>query len=86
VALAFFDRSRTVGEAFMATVLQEPEEWQDAAAVASTDLWLTAHGTVKLSAALAAVLEPYRGLSLTERPDSTRRVRVMNMTVPHSTR
>ncbi len=86
VALAFFDRSRTVGEAFMATVLEEPEEWRDAAAVANTDLWLTAEETVRLTAALAAVLEPYRGRSLADRPDGTRRVRVMNMTVPHRAR
>ena len=61
VALAFFDRSRAMGEAFMATEREEPDEWQDVAFLSNADLWLTAEETRKVTAALAAVLEPYRG-------------------------
>jgi DNA-binding transcriptional ArsR family regulator len=86
VALAFIDRSRAVAEEFMATEGEEPEEWQDVAALANADLWLTAEETRKVTAALAAVLEPYRGRVRADRPDSSRRVRVMNMVVPHRTR
>ena len=86
VALAFFDRSRAVAEAFLATEHEEPEEWQDVAALDNADLWLTAEETRKVTAALAAVLEPYRGRALADRPDGTRRVRVMNLVVPHQKR
>ena len=82
-ALAFFDRSRALAEAFVATEREEPEEWQDVAALTNADLWLTAEETRKVTAALAAVLEPYRDRALADRPDGTRRVRVMNMVVPH---
>ena len=60
VGLAFFDRSRALAQEFMATEHEEPEEWQDVAALANADLWLTAEETRKVTAALAAVLEPYR--------------------------
>jgi DNA-binding MarR family transcriptional regulator len=83
VALAFFDRSRAVGEEFMATQHEEPEEWQDVAFLGNADLWLTAEETRKVIAALTAVLDPYRGRALADRPDASRRVRVMNMVVPH---
>jgi hypothetical protein len=36
-----------------------------------------------VTAALAAVLEPYRSRALANRPDGSRRVRVMNMVFPH---
>ncbi len=81
--LAFIDRSRAVAEAFIATEREEPEEWQDVAALSNADLWLTVEETRKVTAALAAVLEPYRGRVLADRPDGTRRVRVMNMVFPH---
>jgi DNA-binding transcriptional ArsR family regulator len=83
VGLAFIDRSRAVAEAFVATEREEPEEWQDVALLANADLWLTAEETRKLTAALEAVLEQYRGRSLADRPDGTRRVRIMNMVFPH---
>ena len=84
VALAYFDRSRAVGEEFMATEHEEPEEWQDVASLANADLWLTAEESRNVTAALAAVLEPYRGRrALAHRPDGSRRVRVMNLVVPH---
>jgi DNA-binding transcriptional ArsR family regulator len=85
VARAFFDQSRAVAEAFMATGLEEPTEWRDAAALTNADLWLTVEEIRKVTAALAAVLEPYRGRTLADRPDDSRRVRVMNVVVPHRT-
>jgi DNA-binding IclR family transcriptional regulator len=83
VALAYLDRSRAVAEEFVATEREEPEEWRDVAALTNADLWLTAEETRKVNAALAAVLEPYRGRALADRPDGTRRVRIMNMVSPH---
>lgn len=83
VALAFMDRSRAVAEAFVATERDEPAEWRDVADLTNADLWLTAEETRKVTAALAAVLEPYRGRALADRPDGTRRVRIMSMVSPH---
>jgi DNA-binding transcriptional ArsR family regulator len=83
VALAFFDRSRAMAEQFIATEREEPEEWQDVAALANADLWLTVEETREVTAALAAVVEPYRDRALGDRNDDTRRVRVMNMVLPH---
>lgn len=83
VALAFMARSRALAEAFLGTVHEEPEEWQDVASLANADLWLSVEETREVTAALAAALGPYRGRGLANRPDGTRRVRVMNMIVPH---
>jgi DNA-binding transcriptional ArsR family regulator len=83
VALAFMESSRAVAEEFIATERDEPEEWRDVAALATPDLWLTAEEARALTAALAAVLDPYRGRALADRPDGSRRVRVMNMVSPH---
>jgi hypothetical protein len=83
VGLAYFDRSRTLAEAFLATAHEEPEEWQDVAFLANADLWLTVEETRTVHAALDAVLEPYRGRALADRPDGSRRVRVMSLAVPH---
>jgi hypothetical protein len=83
VALVYFDRSRAVGEQFMATEYEEPEDWQDVASLVNADLWLTVEETRGVTASLAAVLEPYRGRALADRLDGSRRVRVMNMVVPH---
>jgi DNA-binding transcriptional ArsR family regulator len=83
VALAFFDHSRSVAEEFIATEREEPEEWRDVAALASADIWLTAEETRELTAALAAVVEPYRDRAPGDRPDGIRRVRVMNMISPY---
>jgi DNA-binding transcriptional ArsR family regulator len=83
VALAFLDRSRALAEQFLATERDEPKHWQEVAALANADLWLSVEETREVTAALAAVLEPYRDRSLSDRSDDTRRVRVMNMVVPH---
>jgi len=86
VALAYLDRSRALAEAFAATVHEEPEEWQDVAFLGNSDLWLTVEETRTVTAALAAVLDPYRGRVSADRPDGTRRVRVMSMVFPHRRR
>jgi hypothetical protein len=86
VGLAFFDTSRALAEEFIATERDEPEEWQDVAALTNADLWLTAEETRAVADGLAAVLEPYRDRALADRPDGTRRVRIMNMVSPHRRR
>jgi DNA-binding transcriptional ArsR family regulator len=86
VGLAFIDRSRALAAAFVATEHEEPEEWRKVAFLANADLWLTADETRKVTTALTAVLEPYRGRALGNRPDGTRRVRIMNMVFPHRKR
>lgn len=85
VALAFLDRSRALAERFLATVHEEPEEWQDVASLTNADLWLTVEETAAVTAALAAALTPYRGRVRADRPGGSRRVRVTNMVFPHST-
>ena len=86
VGLALIDRSRALAQAFVATERDEPEEWQDVAFLGNADLWLTAEEARGVTAALVAALEPYRGRALANRPDSTRRVRIMNMVFPHPKR
>ena len=86
VALAFLDRSRATAEEFMATAYAEPVEWQEAANLSNSDLWLTLEETRKVTAALAAVVEPYRDRAAANRPDGSRRVRVMTLTVPYRRR
>jgi len=83
LGLALIDRTRALAKAFVATEREEPAEWQDAAFLGNADLWLTAEETRKVTADLVAVLEPYRGRTLADRPDSTRRVRIANMVFPH---
>ena len=86
VGLAFLDRSRAAAEAFLATAYEEPSGWQEAAALNSADLWLTLEEVRKVTAALSAALEPYRGRVLADRPDGSRRVRVTNLVVPYQKR
>ncbi len=86
VALTFFDRSRALAREFVATAHEEPKQWQDAAFLGNADLWLTAEEAQEVIAGIAAVLEPYRGRTRAGRPDGSRRVRVMSLTVPHRTR
>jgi len=85
VALAFFDQTRAVAKDFIATEHEQPEEWRDVAFLGNADLWLTAKETQQVTAALTAVLERYRGRTLADRPDGSRRVRVLNGVVPHRT-
>ncbi len=86
VGLALIDGSRGLAQAFVATEREEPKEWQNVAFLGNTDLWLSAEETRNVTAAMLAVLEPYRGRSLIDRPDSTRRVRITNMVIPHPKR
>jgi DNA-binding IclR family transcriptional regulator len=86
VALAFFDRSRRVAEGFMSNAHQEPAEWQQVADLSGADLWLTAEEAREVSAALSALIEPYRGRLLADRPEGSRRVRVTNLVVPYRKR
>jgi hypothetical protein len=65
---------------------EESAEWQDVAFLGNAVLWLTAEETRKVTADLVAVLEPYRGRTLADRPDSTRRLRIVNMVFPHQKR
>jgi DNA-binding transcriptional ArsR family regulator len=83
VVLAFIERSRAVAEKLMASERGEPEEWQDVAALANIDLWLTVEESRKVTADLAADLAPYRGRGRADRPVGARRVRVTNMISPH---
>jgi DNA-binding transcriptional ArsR family regulator len=86
VGLAYLDRSRAMAQEFMATVHEEPAEWQDAVFLGNADLWLTVEESREVTAALARVLEPYRGRTLADRPDGSRRVRIMNLVSPHRKR
>lgn len=83
VGLAFLDSSRAVAEEFITAGSEEPEEWRDVSSLSNTDLWLTVEETERVSTALAAALDPYRGRALAERPDGSRRVRVLNLVSPH---
>ncbi len=86
VALAYFDRTRAVGEEFMASAHQETHQWQDAASLTNADLWLTAQEAQQLTIALDAATAAYRSRTLTDHPEGSRRVRVMNLLVPHHQR
>lgn len=80
VAAAYFDTTRAVAIEFTEGSPSEPEEWRDAAALNNVDLWLTAEEFQQVAEELGAVLEPYRER---RRPAGSRRVRVMNVVVPH---
>jgi DNA-binding transcriptional ArsR family regulator len=80
---AYFDTTRALGLAFAAGEHAEPEEWRNAV-LSNADLWLTDEEVERVSHELEAVLEPLRGRALrAERPAGSRRVRVMNVVVPH---
>jgi DNA-binding transcriptional ArsR family regulator len=86
VGLAHIDRSRALAEEFVAGERNEPEEWQDVAALTNADVWLTPKEAREVTAVLGAALEPFRDRNLRNRPDGTRRVRVMTMLTPHPKR
>lgn len=79
VAAAYMDTTRALVVDFTEAGPSEPEEWRDAV-INNADLWLTAEERASLAAELGAVLEPYRGRT---RRTGSRRVRVMNVVVPH---
>ncbi|HMI27177.1 MAG TPA: hypothetical protein VK594_22060, partial [Streptosporangiaceae bacterium] len=80
VAAAYFDTTRAIAVEFTEGSSAEPAQWRDAAALNNVDLWLTAEEFQRVAGELGAVLEPYRGR---RRPAGSRRVRVMNVVVPH---
>jgi DNA-binding transcriptional ArsR family regulator len=83
VVAAYFDTTRALGIEYTAGEHAEPKEWRDAV-LSNVDLWLTASEAKELSQQLAAVIEPHRQRTLpAERPAGSRRVRVMNVVVPH---
>jgi predicted transcriptional regulator len=84
VMVAQVDSTRAAAEAFVATEHEEPVEWRDVASLTNADVWLTAEETRSVTAALSAVLDPYRGRTLAGRPDGSRRVRAMTMVFPHA--
>jgi len=84
VVAAHTDMTRAIAVEFTAAGHAEPEEWRDAAALNNTDLWRTVEESQRVGKELKAVLEPYRRRSRPEgRPVGSRRVRVMNVVVPH---
>ena len=83
VVAAYFDTTRALGLEFTAGEHAEPEEWRNAV-LSNVDLWLTATEVQRLSQELAEVIEPHRRRTAPgERPAGSRRVRVMNVIVPH---
>jgi DNA-binding transcriptional ArsR family regulator len=84
VVAAHIDMTRAIAVEFTAAGHAEPEEWRDAAALNNADLWLTVEELQRVGKELKAVLEPYRRRSRPEgRPVGSRRVRIMNVVVPH---
>ena len=79
VTAAYIDTTRAIAAEFTEGAPAEPDEWRDAA-LNNADLWLTVEEFHRVSEELGAVLEPYRGRA---RPAGSRRVRVMNVVVPH---
>lgn len=80
VVAAHIDRTRAIAVQFAAAGHAEPAEWRDAASLGNVDLWLSIEEFERVSAALGAVVEPYRGRS---RPEGSRRIRIMSVVVPH---
>jgi len=79
VAAAYFDTTRAIAVEFIEGADTEPEDWADAV-MKNADLWLTVEEFHRVAEELGTVLEPYRGLT---RRAGSRRVRVMNVVVPH---
>jgi DNA-binding transcriptional ArsR family regulator len=79
VAAAYIDATRAIAVEFTEAGPDEPEEWRNAV-LKNADLWLTAEEFQQVAEELGALLERYRGRA---RPAGSRRVRVMNVVVPH---
>lgn len=83
VAAAYIDTTRALAIEFSAGEHAEPQEWRNAV-LSNVDLWLTVDELQRVSEELAAVVEPFRRReSRGEPPADSRRVRVMNVVVPH---
>jgi DNA-binding transcriptional ArsR family regulator len=84
VIAALIDTSRTLAVEFTESSHTEPARWRDAGVLAIADLWLTVDEIERIGEQLAAVLKPYRERALADqRPEGSRRVRAMNLVVPH---
>jgi DNA-binding transcriptional ArsR family regulator len=86
LGLALLDSSRAVAEEFVVAGSEEPEEWRDVASLGNADLWLTVEEIRAVTNALAEVLDPYRGRAIADRPEGSRRVRIMSLATPHRKR
>jgi DNA-binding transcriptional ArsR family regulator len=84
VADAHFEQTRQLGDAFMATMSAEPEEWRLAARLSNSDVWLTADEAAEVGERIDAVIDAYRGRTIRDRPDASRRVRVTHLVIPHT--
>jgi DNA-binding transcriptional ArsR family regulator len=83
VSAAYIDATRDIAVEFAEGSPAEPEAWRDAG-LHTADLWLTVEEYQSVAEQLGAVLEPYRGRTgRSGRPAGSRRVRVMNVVVPH---
>jgi DNA-binding transcriptional ArsR family regulator len=80
VVAAYFDATRAIGLEFAEAGAAEPEQWRDDALLSNADLWLTAEEFRQLTRDLQSAVQPYRERP---RPGDSRRVRVMNVVVPH---
>jgi hypothetical protein len=84
VIAAHIDTSRTVAVEFTESSHPEPARWRDAGTLSIADLGLTVDEIEKLGEQLSAVPQPYRERTLAgQRPERSRRVRAMNLVVPH---
>jgi DNA-binding transcriptional ArsR family regulator len=87
VIAALLDTTRAVAVEFTESSHAEPAGWRDSGSLSNADFWLTADEVAAVGEQLAAVLEPYRDRALTDnRPEGSRRVRVLNLVVPHRQR
>ena len=81
VGLAQLDRTRTLAERWAVTAHLDSGDWQNTAALTNTDLWLTADEARQLADELDATIARHR--HPTVKKGQARRVRVMNLIVPH---
>jgi DNA-binding transcriptional ArsR family regulator len=81
VIAAFMDATRAIAVEFTEAGPAEPAQWRDSM-LSNADLWLTVEEFRQLAEQLKEAIEPYRGRA-EGRPADSRRVRVMNVVVPH---
>ncbi|MGH8980253.1 MAG: ArsR/SmtB family transcription factor [Acidimicrobiales bacterium] len=83
VVAAYIDSTRAIAVESTEAAYAESEEWRNGV-LYNSDLWLTVEEFQRVAEDLVAMLEPYRRRALRgERPAGSRRVRVMNVVVPH---
>jgi DNA-binding transcriptional ArsR family regulator len=83
VIAALLDRVRHAFGAWLRAQEDEPEDWRDAGSVRRARLWLTAAETAALAAAQEALFDRYRERrDPAARPDGTRQVDLVSITVP----